>query len=98
MDLRFKDDAFDRLEIDASFTAGLSQSVVKAFRKKIQCIRAAVDERDLYGLKALHYEKMLGARKHQRSLRLNDQYRLIVEIEGHSKGKTVVVIGIEDYH
>jgi len=31
-------------------------------------------------------------------MRLNDQFRLILEFEGSGAGKTVVVVGIEDYH
>jgi proteic killer suppression protein len=58
---------------------------------------AAADERDLYGLKSLHYEKLKGDRSHQRSLRLNQQFRLIVELERHN-GKTVAIIEIVDYH
>ena len=61
-------------------------------------IREAEDERDLYALRSLHYEKLKGARKHQRSLRLNDQFRLIVEIEETQGARTIVVKGIEDYH
>lgn len=48
-------------------------------------------------MKSLHYEKLKGKRSHQRSMRLNDQFRLIVEIE-EANGRTVVVISIEDYH
>lgn len=60
-------------------------------------IRAAVDEREFYRMKSLHYEKLKGTRSHQRSMRLNDQFRLILEIEVR-QNRTVVVISIEDYH
>jgi proteic killer suppression protein len=45
----------------------------------MQYIRAASDERDFYALKSLHYEKLHGKRSHQRSMRLNDQFRLILQ-------------------
>ena len=61
-------------------------------------IRSADDERDLYQLKSLHYEKLKGDRSHQRSMRLNDQFRLIVELEQNGPEKVVVVVAIEDYH
>jgi toxin HigB-1 len=64
----------------------------------MQVIRAALDERDFYALKSLRYEKLKGRRGHQHSMRLNDQFRLIVEYEGTGPDKTVVVVGIEDYH
>ena len=71
---------------------------MRAFRKRMQAIRAAPDERVFYRMKSFHYEKLAGARSHQRSMRLNNQFRLIVEYEGKSPNKTVVVIAIEDYH
>lgn len=61
-------------------------------------LRDAEDERDLYALKSLHFEKLKGARAHQRSLRLNDQFRLIVEIVPTGARNAVVVVSIEDYH
>ena len=78
--------------------AGYGKDVVKAYRKRIQIIEAAKDERDLYAIKSNHFEKLKGNRAHERSLRLNDKMRLIVEIkEGTPKNK-VLVKGIEDYH
>jgi proteic killer suppression protein len=98
MDVRFKNPELDRLETDATFTAGFAAAVVKAFRKVMQAIRSATDERTFYAMKSLHFEKLQGKRAHQRSMRLNDQYRLIVEFETGEKGKVVVVVSIEDYH
>ncbi len=98
MDVRFNDDDLDRLETDSSFTAGRSAAVVRAFRKVMQHIRAAPDERDLRAWRGLRFEKLEGKRQRQYSMRLNDQYRLIVELEGESPKKVVVICGIEDYH
>ena len=64
----------------------------------MQAIRAAEDERAFYAMKSLHFEKLKGNRSHQHSMRLNDQWRLILEFERTSDGKVVLVIGIEDYH
>lgn len=98
MDVRYEDSELERLATDPSFRGKWSQAVVKAFRKRIQAIGAATDERVFYQMKSLHFEKLAGARRHQHSMRLNDQYRLIVEYEGKSPNKTIVVISIEDYH
>ena len=98
MDVRFGDPDLDRLETDARFTARRSPALVKAFRKRMQLIRAAKDERDLRAQKSWRFEKLEGARSHQYSIRLNDQFRLIVEIEGSSPDRTIVVVSIEDYH
>ena len=95
MNIRFTDIDLDRLEVDAKFTAGWSQAIVRAYRRRINDIRAAADERDL---RAARFEKLKGKRSHQYSIRLNNQYRLILEIEGSLDSKTVVVVSIEDYH
>jgi proteic killer suppression protein len=98
METEFKDKDLDRLETDTEFTAGYDRATVKAFRKRMQAIRAANDERDLYAVKGNHFEKLKGDRAHQRSLRLNDKWRLIVEIKSGNPKNTVVVVNIEDYH
>lgn len=102
MDVIYADDNLDNLETEAEATAGFSQPIVKAFRKRMQQIRAALDERDFYKLKSLRFEKLKGPRKHQHSMRLNDQYRLIVELIKENPGtqseKAIKIIGIEDYH
>jgi proteic killer suppression protein len=98
MEVRYCDAALDRLETDPSFDGGWSQAVVRAFRKRMQAIRAAEDERAFYAMKSLHFEKLKGNRSQQHSMRLNDQWRLILEFERTSDGKVVLVIGIEDYH
>lgn len=97
MEIEFTDANLERLYTEESYTAGLSPAIVKAFRKVTQMIRAAVDERDLYARPALRFEKLLGKRKGEHSLRLNDQYRLIVELTG-SVPKVVRIVKVEDYH
>lgn len=98
MEMEFATEELLALYSQQDITAGYGREIVKAYRKRIQIIIAAKDERDLYAIKGNHFEKLKGDRAHQRSLRLNDKMRLIVEIkEGSSKNK-VLVIGIEDYH
>lgn len=98
MDVRFADVRLDRLEVDAKYDAGFSQALVSLFRRRMQQIRSATDERDFYSLKSLHFEKLKGDRSHQHSMRLNNQWRLILEFEGAAPKKTAVIIAIEDYH
>lgn len=98
MDVDFEDASLKRLEADPGFTAGYDAVIVKAFRKRMQLIRAAVDERTFYALKSLHYEKLKGDRDGQNSMRLNDQWRLLLRMQQDEDGKTVVVISISDYH
>jgi proteic killer suppression protein len=95
MDIEYADEDLCRLEADA---AGFTPEIARGFRKAIWFIRNAVDERDLYAMKGLHFEKLKGARAHQRSMRINKQWRLILELVGTGAEKRVRVIGIEDYH
>jgi proteic killer suppression protein len=98
MDVEFEDARLERVEADRLRSTGLGPGVDKAFRKRMQLIRAASDERDFYGLKSLHFEKMKDNKDNERSMRLNDQWRLIVRLEGSAPNKTVVIVGIRDYH
>ena len=98
MKVEFDDENLDRLETDARFMDGFSAALVSLFRRRMQTIRSAPDERNLYALKSLHFEKLKGPRSHQHSIRLNDQWRLIFEFKGKAPNKTVVIVAIEDYH
>ena len=98
MEVEFDDDDLDQLETDPRATAGFPAGVVRGFRKAMQVIRGAADERDLYAMRGLRFEKLEGKRKGQFSLRCNDQYRLIIELVGESSDKTVRLIEVVDYH
>lgn len=98
MDVEFDDDELRRLEEDAEFMAGFEQAVVRKFRQRMQLVRSAPDERDFYALKSLHFEKLKGARSHQRSMRLTKKWRLIIELVPQGESKVARVISIEDYH
>src|SRR5688572_10605584 len=98
MEVDFEDESLQKLEVDPTYDAGFSREIVKAFRKRMQLIRGAPDERDFYALKSLHFEKLAGDREGQHSMRLNKQWRLILRLEKREDGKVVVVISISDYH
>lgn len=98
MEILFRNNKLDRLETDAKFDGGFPGPVVTKLRQRLQEIRAASDERVFYRLRSLRFEKLKGNREHQYSMRLNDQWRLILEFEGNSPNKVAVVVGIEDYH
>ncbi len=98
MDVDFEDETLRRLEVDRDFAGGHDQAIVKAFRKRMQFIRSAPDERDFYAMRSLHFKQRQGDREGQYSMRLNDQWRLIVKLERREVGKVVVVVSIVDYH
>lgn len=96
MKLRFCSEALRLLE--GTDSPDFSESITERFRNRINLIRNAPDERDFYALKSLHFEKLSGDRSHQRSMRLNQQWRLILEFEDDGHDKTVAIVAIEDYH
>lgn len=98
MEVDFDDEDLDRLETDPTFTAGFSQEIVRSYRMRMQQIRSALDERDFYKLKSLRFEKLKGDREGQHSMRLNLQWRLILELRGAKAPKVVAIIEIVDYH
>ena len=49
-------------------------------------------------MKSLHFEKLKGKRQHEYSMRLNNQFRLIFQIEKVDRQNQLVITGIEDYH
>lgn len=83
---------------DSDADRGFEPAISRAYRKVLRLIQNAPDERDFYAFKSLHFEKLEGNRSHQRSIRLNKQWRLIVELVGDAPNKKVRVIRIEDYH
>ena len=62
-EVRFKDESLEKLEKDAQLDTGYQPGIGKTFRKRMQLIRSAADERDFYALKSLHYEKLKGKKE-----------------------------------
>ena len=98
MDVEVEDASLRRLEQDASYSGGYDPGVVKAFRKRMQLVRAAIDERAFIPMKSLHYEKLKGDLEGYNSMRLNDQWRLLLKLVRKPDGKLAVIVAIVDYH
>ncbi|HEY8666119.1 MAG TPA: type II toxin-antitoxin system RelE/ParE family toxin [Tepidisphaeraceae bacterium] len=98
VEVRHADRKLQRLEENTAYTAGFGRDVVRAYRKVMQIIRHAADERDFYELKSLRYEKLKGDRAEQRSMQLNRQFRLVLTIEVTESRRTAVIIELVDYH
>lgn len=99
MRLVFVDDDLRRLYEDPGFhLARFGPDVTTAYRKKVQLLGALTDERELRSFKALRLEKLRGARSGTSSIRLNDQWRLILQVVTDDEGKALALIDIVDYH
>ncbi len=97
MEVVFADAALALVESDAAGETKLPVAIIKAARRKLTLIRAAPDDRSLRNWKSLHYEKLKGDREGQRSVRLNDQYRMVFSLSA-SEPVTATILAIEDYH
>jgi len=98
MRFEFKNKKLTALYTEEKGARKYGAAVVAAFFDVIDVIKNAKDERGLYALKSLRYEKLKGARSHQRSIRLHRQFRLIIERQRDEQGRYLLIIDIEDYH
>ena len=98
MEVEFDDPDLDRLEVDPRFTAGFAAPIVRGFRKAMQAIRAAHDERDLHASRGFRFKKLKGEQSELRSMRLNKQWRLYLTIEDGKAGRRARIQRIGDEH
>ena len=98
MEIEFADEELERLGADPQGTGGLPPGIAKAFRKRLWLISQATGVSDLYALHGARFEKLKGDRAGQYSMRLNDRWRVILELVGPESEETVRVIEIIDYH
>jgi proteic killer suppression protein len=94
MDVEFQDKSLALVETDQAAQTKLPFAVINSLRQKLVVIRASPDDRTLRNWKSLHYEKMTGE---ERSIRLNDQYRLIFTISGEKETTKMTVLRVWDH-
>lgn len=97
MKVEFASDDLDRLETDSGFDAGYPPDVVRAFRRRLQFIRAAKEEQDLRSWRSNQFMRLGGDRSHQHSIRLGTQWRLVVELRHEPSSIVIVVVSVEDH-
>ena len=98
MRIVFADDDLALIETEDLGATRLPVAVIRSARRKLTLLRAAIDDRSLRNWKSLHYEKLKGDRESQQSIRLNDQYRMVFELDEETEPQTVKILKIEDYH
>jgi proteic killer suppression protein len=94
----FADPALARIETEEAAKTKLPVAVIRSARRKLTTLRAAPDERTLRNWKSLHYEKLKGDMAGLRSIRLNDQFRMVFVLNEEANPPTVTITAIEDYH
>jgi toxin HigB-1 len=98
MDVEFADKTLAAIETNEAGATGLPVAVIKSARRKLTVLRAAPDDRSLRNWKSLHYEKLKGNREGQRSIRVNDKYRMVFELDNEAEPQKATILSIEDYH
>jgi proteic killer suppression protein len=98
MDVVFANETLALVETEEAGKTRLPVAVIKSARRKLTVIRAAPDDRSLRNWKSLHYEKLKGGRDGMRSIRLNDQFSMILTVDESQSPQVATVIAIEDYH
>lgn len=100
MRFEFEDDDLERLYTDPSFhDPRFGAHIIKLFRKRMQFIGAALDDRDLRNYRGLHFEKLGHDRQGQHSIQLDQQFRLILRLYTDEEGRrSVSIVEITDYH
>ena len=94
MDIEFRDKTLALVLTDRAAETRLPIAVITSLRKKLAIISAAPDERTLRNWKSLHYEKMAND---ERSIRLNDQYRLIFTLNTECRPNKVTILSVWDH-
>ncbi len=98
MEIEFADESLALIETDDAGKTKLPIAVIRSARKKLVMLRAAPDDRTLRNWKGLRYEKLKGDRDGQRSIRLNDQFRLVFLLDDEADPKKITILAVEDYH
>lgn len=98
MDVEFADKNLAEIETGDAVKTGLPIAVIRSARRKLVTLRAASDDRTLRNWKSLHYEKLKGDREGQRSIRVNDKYRIVFTLDDDVTPTRATILAIEDYH
>jgi proteic killer suppression protein len=96
MEIKFDDRALEALYSEGSgrLARKFPPQVIRAFFRVMTVVKAVGSAQELHRFRGLDYHSLVGKRSGQKSLRLNDQFRLVVIEEGD----VLNVIEIVDYH
>ena len=90
MRVTFKEDSLARMDSELAFTGGFPPVVVSAYRGRIQVLRAAPQEQAVLPLRSFRLQSR-GNGTSQHSMRVTDDWDLIVAFEDGEDGRVAVV-------
>ena len=94
MEITYADKKLALVETERAFETRLPVAVVDSMRNKLRFLKNAPDERSLRNWKSLNYEKHENGEK---SIRLNDQYRLMFNIDTQCTPNRITVLRVWDH-
>jgi len=98
MKVRYVDEQTALVETNQAHKLRLPVVVVKVVRRRIRVLRQCLDERDIRAIPSFHYEKLKGKRDGQRSIRINDQWRLIVHVDRECDPIEIEIVEISNHY
>jgi proteic killer suppression protein len=98
MRVEFANDHLRRILASDAHKLGLPIAVIKAARKKLLLMENAKDERDLRNWASLNYKKLKGDQMERRTVRINDQYRIVFVLLEDEHPPAIRVLEIGDIH
>ncbi len=98
MKIEFADSRLALIRTDRAHKLGLPIAVIRAARDKLDFMEAAPDEQTLRGWKSLNFKKLERDRAGLRQVRINDQYRIVFQLDESTTPPTILVIEIGDTH
>lgn len=96
MRIDFANDALKRVCTDEAHKLDLPFAVIVSARRRLIQLEAALDERDLRSLKSLNYREAQGEHDGQRSIRLEDRYRMLFALSA-SDPLTATILEIRHF-
>jgi proteic killer suppression protein len=96
--IEYEDKRLALLETDRAAETRLPAEIIESFRRKLVVLRSAPDERTIRNWKSLRYEKLKGDREGRRSIRLNDKWRVVFELDTSTDPATLRISEVVDYH
>jgi proteic killer suppression protein len=98
MKIEFRDKRLAIIRTERAHKLKLPVAVIKAAREKLLLIEAAPDERTLRNWRSLNFKKREGDKEGRRTIRVNDQYRILLVLDETTTPPTVVILDIGDTH
>lgn len=98
MRIEFADADLRRICTDEAHRLGLPVSVIQAARRRLVQLESVADERDLRNLKSLNYKKLQGDKDGKRTVRVNDQYRIVFTLLETEQPPIINILAICDTH